>query len=635
MKSKISRRDFIKGSAASAISIGAMSILGGCAETECPEVETPVCEPTTVANTGDVVTAETFNKKWSFEVAPDPIAEDKIAETITADVIVVGCGISGLMTACTAKESGLNVVIVSASKAPVSRGGSNNAVYSKCMERLGIEKQDINHFKKEIFYSCLDVDQQKWYKYYNTSEEAMNWAIDLMESKGYDTFIEPATKFKKDSLFHIPDASHGFTDHKDYTQVGMTQPLFANTLADHFTSLGGTIYFSTKGEQLVREDGGKGRVDAVICSREDGTYAKYVGTKAVVLATGDFSADRDMMHKYCPTFADKIEDSVYDGETNYDVSFAYGGLYKGDGHKMGLWAGAAWQRTFPNCVMGFSPLAGATISYGTHWGLMLDRTGKRFMDEYSLVPPAGMVQRHLPGGEAFAIWDMNYARKIGASSGWMMESGYGNIKEKTDDEREKEAAEIWDQKVKQGEFVKGDTIEEVIDALGLPKAETLATIERYNEFARNGKDEEFYKDPSVLLEINNGPFYGAKNNPNMFVFLTVLGGLRTNINMQVCDENDVAIPGLYNVGTMVGDVFATNYSFMAEAAKMLRMNRRYIYELIKNNKIKAVKQGNRYRISVDSVNSYIKYRRCVYLAYAVLMVSIMFLSYYIFSNYVW
>ena len=54
--------------------------------------------------------------------------------------------------------------------------------------------------------------------------------------------------------------------------------------------------------------------------------------------------------------------------------------------------------------------------------------------------------------------------------------------------------------------------------------------------------------------------------PVIAIFLTVLGGLNTNVNMQVCDAEDKVIPGLYNVGTMVGDMFAGTYTFMIEGA---------------------------------------------------------------------
>ena len=106
--------------------------------------------------------------------------------------------------------------------------------------------------------------------------------------------------------------------------------------------LGGEIYFKTKSEQLVRDSDGASRVSAVVCSREDGSFAKYVGKKAVVLATGDFSANRDMMYAYAPSYAPYISDDVYDGETNYDMGCQYRGLSIGVGQRMGLWVGAAW-----------------------------------------------------------------------------------------------------------------------------------------------------------------------------------------------------------------------------------------------------------------------------------------------------
>ena len=64
--------------------------------------------------------------------------------------------------------------------------------------------------------------------------------------------------------------------------------------------------------------------------------------------------------------------------------------------------------------------------------------------------------------------------------------------------------------------------------------------------------------------IENGPFFAEMCDT--FGFLTVLGGLNTNIHMQVCDADDRAIPGLYNVGSMVGDVFSGTYTFMIEGA---------------------------------------------------------------------
>ena len=89
-------------------------------------------------------------------------------------------------------------------------------------------------------------------------------------------------------------------------------------------------------------------------------------------------------------------------------------------------------------------------------------------------------------------------------------------------------------------------------------------MKRYNELATKGVDEDFHKDPKHLHPIAEGPFYGEWTDT--FGFLTVMGGLNTNVHMQVCDAEDNPIPGLYNVGTMVGDMFSGTYTFMIEGA---------------------------------------------------------------------
>ena len=101
-------------------------------------------------------------QKWEFEVPPEPITD--VAETIQADVVVVGAGTSGLVTAYSALQEGLNVIVVSASSKPISRGGSNNAIYSKEMEKRGIPRQDPFIMVKEMAQQGNNLDTRKWYR---------------------------------------------------------------------------------------------------------------------------------------------------------------------------------------------------------------------------------------------------------------------------------------------------------------------------------------------------------------------------------------------------------------------------------------------------------------------------------------
>ena len=513
----------------------------------------------TGADTADLMTPEAQARPWAFEIAPEPIDDSQIDEVVEAAVVVLGSGTAGLVTAKSAQEEGLDVIVVSASSAPVSRGGSNNAIYSKEMEREGIERQPVYNIVKEIAEQGCSVRQELWYKYYNNSETAMNWLIDLMEGQGLTTTIERASTLDKDYLWGQALASHAFLGELDgevYDNPGMTQPLLVNTLARLFEQDGGTVYYSHIGKQLVRggvANGRDGRVDAVIAQKPDGGYMKFVGTKAVVLATGDFSRDRDMMYKYVPWWAENNE-ANYSLETDYDAGFTMGGMYKGDGQKMGLWVGAAWQRTFPNCIMGGSISAGPQPTYGENFsGLLVDRNGRRFMNEYCSGTLAGKTCDLQDGKVVYALWCANYAAQP--------DTWYADNKLETPAYTTEEVLENWTRSANAGTYVMGDTVEEVVEQLGLPEA-TLDTIERYNELADAGEDTDFYKDPRYLLPLNEGPFFGAKStDPG---FLTVLGGLRTSANLEVCDADDNPIPGLYNVGTMVGDFYAGTYTFQME-----------------------------------------------------------------------
>ena len=87
-----------------------------------------------------------------------------------------------------------------------------------------------------------------------------------------------------------------------------------------------------------------------------------------------------------------------------------------------------------------------------------------------------------------------------------------------------------------------------------------ATIIRYNIFCKTGTDEDFLKRKDLLTPVDNLPLYGqSKKSPDL---LFVAGCLRTNIKMQVLDKKGEVIPGLYAVGTIVGDMLANYYTFM-------------------------------------------------------------------------
>ncbi|MBR5260003.1 MAG: FAD-binding protein [Eggerthellaceae bacterium] len=544
MTKQLDRRTFLKGMGISAAAVAATGALAACSSGSDAPAENAAAEPAEALNAAD--------QKWAFEIAPEPIAEDAIAETIEADVIVVGCGMSGMVTAASCAENGLSVKIVTASTIPVSRGGSNNGVYSKVMEELGLPRMDPTWFyRMQYAANGGNILPSLWYKFYNNSEEAINWIIDIAANAGIKTTIESGPVYKPGDPMYTPPAAHAFyvDDAELNGAVGTGEGYIANELARYLAEdLGVEIFWSTKGEQLIREDNNTGRVTAVVASTADGTYKKYVGTKAVVLACGDFSHDKDMMTRYCPQ---ALEMCDFSGEVNYDQGIWMGGLMPGEGHKMGLWVGAAWQKS-PNVIMLGRPNLPADQPYTNHTGLLVDCNGQRFMNEDTLGGLACTTFMHLPKNTAYCIWGTNRAADGGP---WGKINGIQGEYFTTE-----EVIERWDNDTDGFGIIKADTVEEIISQLGLP-AETIDTGNRYNEMCAAGVDTDFYKVPEKLIGINDGPFYGASFTPG---FLTSLGGLRTDVHLRVCDADDQPIPGLFNVGAMIGDFYSGTYTFAME-----------------------------------------------------------------------
>ena len=127
---KLSRRDFLRAAAAGAAGAAVTGVLPAFAEED-------LIAP---APASDLMTWEKKEQeKWAFEVAPDPIPEADIRETIVHDVIVIGSGVSGLCCACSAQHFGTDVMLFSASNGPSGRGGSNHAIGSKYQQALVVD----------------------------------------------------------------------------------------------------------------------------------------------------------------------------------------------------------------------------------------------------------------------------------------------------------------------------------------------------------------------------------------------------------------------------------------------------------------------------------------------------------------
>ena len=516
--SKISRRDFLKGSIAGAAALSLTGLgMGGIkahAEEEAPA-------------------------KHSWEVKPDPIPESEIVKTVDTEVLVIGGGYSGCCTAARAAELGAKVILVEKSDTLHGNGvGGTGAVASKVLDAAGLKLDKVDSQKRWVKTCGGRCRESLVAKFHNNSEEAMNWMIDIAAADGAKALI---SENHSNDVVHKEDRTyHMFVGGDTFGEFGMAT--FAPHLFRKFAEAHGAEFvYNSPAEQLVQDE--SGAVIGAVCKTDEG-YVKYNASKGVVLATGDISFDKEMLEYFAPIglkVMARLNGAV--GDT-------------GDGHRMGMWAGGAVQDgPWPTMM---HPQA-ASFWHGPF--LFVDPKGKRFMNEATWVQGkcVGLVTQ-AKSPYAFSIFDKNYPEYVLQSlpvGGGMFWDNFRFLGSTFED-----SVETTKNTIENGvendpkNYFKADTLEELAEKLEVPVDTFLATVERYNELVDGGEDLDFYKDAVFMTPIKEGPFYATRVGAGL---LAVVGGLHIDDNNQVMTAEDEVIPGLFAVGNVSGDMYAQDY----------------------------------------------------------------------------
>jgi succinate dehydrogenase/fumarate reductase flavoprotein subunit len=537
----LDRRSFLVGAAGVGALVAAGSFMGGCA---------PSGGGASSGGSGGAGSSAAAGGKPQFFTPPEPIAADKITQTVESDIVIVGAGMSGLCCALSAVEEGLSVTVLERMDHVIGRGGSTFAMNTSLLKEKGYSLEIGKVYKRMMGYHSYRIDGKKWMKHYHESGEAMDWLIERMKT---------ASKVGGSDLTAVME--HWYTDPEDIngefpgTHEFLDGPNgkgpddnpqqdVCDNLAAHCVAAGADIRYRHTAEQLVKDGA---RVIGVVASDGAG-YVQFNGKKGVVMATGDFGTDPEMLEYLIPWVSGK----------------AFGGIWEGSGHKMAYWAGAAVDRSgTPTPLIFCFQWRSITRQVRAFQGLMVNSEGERYTNEDNVISHGGLALMHEPGNCGYAIWDTAYA----SEPQWQNHRYVDGPKVF---ENEQEVIAYWDDIVASSgtiemngsgalevRMVRDDTVEGLIKQLGLPPETTKATVERYNGFCEKGKDEDFDKRKELLLPIKTGPYYGIKCTP---WFLSTTGGIRCNNDMQVQDENDQVIEGLYCLGSMVGDMYTNCYS---------------------------------------------------------------------------
>lgn len=466
-----------------------------------------------------------------------PAFAEKIMNT---DVAVVGGGLSGLTAATQALQLGAKVIVLE--KQP-KVGGTGMfceglfAAESKMQKRIGINVTKDFAFKLIMDYSHWKANAALAKHYVDRSSETLDW----LETMGIKVEYVGVGGHGGPLTWHViapgPDYISG-KNKKDYHCERII-----NVFSQYVTEHGGEILLQTPGTELIM-DGNK--VVGIWAKDKSGEKIR-INAKAVIVATGGFANNKEMMKKYYPEYPDITP---------------VGNIGKdGDGINMGAKAGAALEgmstvEGYRPGLPGFHP-ADQMIALAVQPYFWVDPRGERYTDESSIVfwPYSNNALVRI-GGIGYSVYD-DATRKMAIDKGIEMPLGEwvlaGTKLTKWDESFNKELAR------KRGNVFKADSIEDLAKQLNMKPDVLKSSIEKMNKATETKDDVEFGKIPKFLRKVETPPFYATKLTPR---HLGTLGGMRVTKDNQAVKPNGEPIPGLYAVGTDSGGMYGDSYDLL-------------------------------------------------------------------------
>ncbi|MFR5828891.1 MAG: FAD-binding protein [Adlercreutzia equolifaciens] len=395
----VTRRNFLSGAALVSAAIAGAG-LAGCAPQSAAPAASSSSAGETLGATGAANSTVGFDGTgtlpWLGE-AP-AISDDQVEEELTADVVVVGLGAAGVPAARAAAEAGAKVVCLESSSHLNSVasdmaifGGQTQAQWGRGDGFLD-KKMVVNMHMEECSHH---VSQSVISRYYDESGAALDWFVGASKNlyMAPESYAEIPTDAQANYMFPymypVPE-TYDYTkeDLPCYpTSVGFSS--LATVMADNLQAAvdaGAEVRYSTKGVELILND--EGAVAGIYAQAAGSDGYLKITAQSVILATGDYLGNEDMMKFYAP---ECVENGINILSIDLDDEGNYTNV--GEGHKMGAWAGAAIEQWHAPMIhhMGGGAGADGRGVIGNNGYLWLNLRGKRF--EQSARPAAGE-----PGG---------------------------------------------------------------------------------------------------------------------------------------------------------------------------------------------------------------------------------------------
>lgn len=521
-------------------------------------------------------TVSASNDDW-LGTEPE-IDESKVTKTVDVDVAVVGCGIAGVAAVRSIAEDGGKVAAFEKADGPQCRSGEYAVINGNVQAKWGRntwtrEQIDeiVDSHMVESTYRCKRSIMSKWA---HNIGDAFDWWVEANPELYYAETTRSAIPDENANNFLIP-IFYPLPENYDWKQERFpcyptsveflpNQSVTVNANMQKAVDTGNVdTFYGCFVEKLIMENGrcmGLYARDAAT-----GEYIKCNAAKGVILSTGDYSQNTKMLQHFCP---EVIENNIQCLFTNVDVEGSF--TNQGDGIQLGMWAGAQVQQSHAPMIHhmgGGADLSGVGVM-GNAGFLNLDLNGKRFMNEDL---PGQQLENQIElqkNRESWQIFDSNWPQQLpympAAHGGACYYEDYASEAEGPKNNttyRNYKSPYQLEAAVADGRAVKADTLEELVAKIypddTAAQQTALESIQRYNQLAKDGYDEDFHKPASRMWAVENGPFYADKFTTALL--LVCIGGLESDENCHTFDADRNVIPGLYVAGNVQGNRFATEY----------------------------------------------------------------------------
>lgn len=527
------------------------------------------CAPSAPQETGAAdETLATTGEAWYGSPA-DPATFD-VVDTVDCEVLVCGLGAGGITATAAAAEKGMNVIAI-------EKGAGHGSIKSDIgVIGTRIDTVEVDPFQmlnEHTRYANGWCDPRVTRVWAIESGATFDWISDSIAEFGATPYFEYDVDEGTHGVWPVYPTDHGF--HYTYTEEEQAKadaavaesgdpaaaqgilPQVGDYMLKKAEEWGADLRYETPFVQLAQDENGK--VTGAYAKTGDG-YVLFNASKGVILATGGYEANPDLLAELNP-----------DAAAIGGVSMTQAGC-EGDGIKAGIWAGGmkdeiptlmtfARAAVAPDAELGY-PYQGMTCWIGDQPFLKVNLDGARVCCETAPYDYPLHMAALQPEYKLASIWDSDYQNQIVAfhtigCSRINMSDTVDAAGVPTGEGLSFPACDMMiGAAMEAGIVQQADTIEELAEKLRVDPAGLTATVERYNELAAKGVDEDFGKPAKDLLPLSKPPYFGAFFGGHV---LCTLDGLRIDEHMRVLSTDRKPIEGLYAVGNCSGSVYAATY----------------------------------------------------------------------------